>query len=56
MFRFRQARAFAAQLHRGVDKAFSESAINGDPITNFLTDFAIGNDMRSCAPPTDLAN
>ena len=49
-------RAFAAQLHRGVDKAFSESAINGDPITNFLTDFAIGNDMRSCAPPTDLAN
>jgi hypothetical protein len=49
-------RDFAAELHRGLDKPFTESAINGDPITNFLTDFAIGNDMRSCAPPTDLAN
>ena len=49
-------RDFADQLRRGENKPFSEAEIDGSPITNFLTDFAIGNDMRSCAPPTDLAN
>ena len=49
-------RDFADQLRRGQNKPFAETEIDGSPITNFLTDFAIGNDMKSCAPPTDLAN
>jgi hypothetical protein len=49
-------RVFADQLRRGQNKPFAEAEIDGSPITNFLTDFAIGNDMTSCAPPTDLAN
>jgi hypothetical protein len=48
-------REFAAGLRDGRNEAFSETALDGIPISEKLEVFAGDNDMPACAPPHDLA-
>ncbi len=43
--------AYAAQLRDGVDGPFTETAVDGLPITERIETFAGDNEMPSCAPP-----
>lgn len=43
--------AYAARLRAGEDVAFSETAVDGVPITERIETFAGDNRMPSCAPP-----
>lgn len=47
--------AYVDQLRRGDGSVFSETQINGSPISNFLGDVARQNEMPSCQAPLDLA-
>jgi hypothetical protein len=47
---------YVAALRSGDGGGFSETEINGSPITNFLGDLARQNEMPSCQAPLDLAN
>jgi hypothetical protein len=49
-------RAFTARLRDGDNEPFTETAVDGIPISEKLEQFAGDNDMPSCAPPHDLAN
>lgn len=43
--------AYAAQLRGGTDGPFTETAVDGLPITERIETFAGDNEMPSCAPP-----
>ncbi len=43
--------AYAEQLRAGTDGPFTESAVDGLPITERIETFAGDNEMPSCAPP-----
>jgi hypothetical protein len=47
-------RQFAAALRAGENEPFTESAVDGIPISEKLTHFAQDNHMPDCAPPVDL--
>lgn len=47
-------RAYTAHLHAFDLQPYRETAVDGGPVTNVLTDFAIVNEMRACAPPDEL--
>ncbi len=47
-------RAFTERLREADNSAFTETAIDGIPITEKLEVFATDNEMPSCAPPHDL--
>ena len=47
-------RAYSERLRNGEDVPFSETAIEGIPISERIERFANDNDMSSCSPPTDL--
>jgi hypothetical protein len=47
-------REFAADLRTGKNEAFSETAVDGIPISDKLSVFAGDNLMPECAPPSDL--
>lgn len=47
-------RAYAERLRRGETVAFSETAVEGIPISERIERFAVDNDMPTCAPPTDV--
>lgn len=47
-------RAYTDRLRAGEDVAFSQTAIDGIPITERLERFANDNDMPACAPPSDI--
>jgi len=47
-------RTYSERLRNGEDVPFSETAIEGIPISERIERFANDNDMSSCAPPTDL--
>ncbi len=49
-------RDFTARLRNGENKPFTETAVDGIPISEKLEQFAGDNDMPSCAPPQDLAS
>ena len=49
-------REFTARLRDGRNEPFTETAVDGIPISEKLEQFAGDNDMPSCAPPQDLAN
>jgi hypothetical protein len=49
-------RDFAALLREGRNEPFTETAVDGIPISEKLETFAGDNEMPSCAPPHDLAN
>ncbi|TPW11739.1 MAG: hypothetical protein FD127_3064 [Acidimicrobiaceae bacterium] len=47
-------RLYVEQL-RSLDlQPYTESAVDGGPVTNVITDFTIINEMRACAPPGEL--
>jgi len=47
-------RRYADELRSGRNVAFTETAVEGIPISDKLATFAGDNEMPSCAPPTDL--
>lgn len=47
--------AYVDQLRTGDGSVFSETQINGSPISNFIGDVARQNEMPSCQVPLDLA-
>ena len=42
---------YADQLRAGENVPFTETAVNGVPVTERLEKFALDNEMPSCAPP-----
>lgn len=48
-------REYTVQLREGDGSAFSETAVNGIPVSDRLRVFANDNEMPSCAPPYDLS-
>ena len=42
---------YAERLRRGEDGPFTETAVNGIPITERIETFAGDNEITSCAPP-----
>lgn len=42
---------YAERLRRGEDGPFTETAVNGIPITERIETFAADNEMSSCGPP-----
>ena len=47
-------RAYADVLRTGRNEPFTETAVDGIPISDKLERFAGDNEMPSCAPPIDL--
>jgi hypothetical protein len=47
-------RVYTAQLRSGVNEAFVETVVGGGPVTNVITDFTSGNNIKACAPPADV--
>ena len=43
--------AYAERLRNGENVAFTETAVNGVPITERIETFAGDNEMPSCSPP-----
>ena len=33
---------------------YGETLVDGGPVTNLLTDFAVVNEIPACAPPNEL--
>lgn len=48
-------RTFTDRLREGRNDPFTETAVDGIPISEKLEQFAGDNEMPSCAPPQDLA-
>ena len=48
-------RAYAERLREGDDDPFTETAVDGLPVSDRLRVFANDNRMPSCAPPNDLS-
>lgn len=48
-------RSFTAMLRDGRNEPFSETEVGGSPVGSVLIDFATGNNVRACLPPSDLA-
>jgi hypothetical protein len=48
-------RSFTATLRDGQNEPFSETEVGGSPVGSVLIDFATGNDVEACLPPSDLA-
>ena len=49
-------RQFADVLRTGVNDPFTETAVDGIPISEKLECFAADNEMPTCAPPIDTSN
>jgi hypothetical protein len=47
-------RRFTSDLRAGVVESFSETAVDGIPITEKLAAFAGDNEMPTCSPPYDM--
>ena len=48
-------RSFADDLRSGVNLQFSETPVNGLPISEKISTFAAENEMSNCKPPLDLS-
>ena len=48
-------REYADRLRAGEDVPFSETALDGIPISDKVEVFAGDNEMPACAPPVDLS-
>lgn len=48
-------RDYTQVLRAGENPPFSESMIDGSPISEFINDFTVANRMKPCSAPTDLA-
>ena len=50
----RDRRRFTADLREGTTDPFTETAVDGIPITEKIETFAGDNEMPTCAPPFDM--
>jgi hypothetical protein len=51
---FADRRAYTARLRDLQLEPYFETAIDGTPVTNLLTDFSVVNRMPTCTPPNEL--
>lgn len=51
----RDRRAYTEVLRSGENPPFPESTIDGAPISEFINDFTVANEMKACSAPADLA-
>lgn len=51
---FSDRRAYTARLRDLQLEPYFETAVEGSPVTNLLTDFAVVNQMPTCSPPNEL--
>jgi hypothetical protein len=49
-------RAYTERLRAGSNEPYEETQVGGGPVSNVITDFTTANEIRSCAPPLDLAS
>jgi len=47
-------RAYTANLRQFKVVPYEETSVNGGPVTNVVTDFTSGNDIKACVPPGEL--
>jgi hypothetical protein len=47
-------REYTDRLRRYDDQPFREDVIKGGPVSDVLTDFTSGNDIKACAPPETM--
>ena len=48
-------RLYTEQLRQGRNEPFAESMVEDSPVSNYINDFAVGNEMTACRAPMDLA-
>ena len=48
-------RAYTEILRRNENPPFPETTIEGAPISEYINDFTVANEMKSCSAPADLA-
>jgi hypothetical protein len=48
-------RAYTDVLRGGENPPFPETTIDGAPISEFINDFTVANEMKACSAPADLA-
>ena len=48
-------RTYTHVLRQGENPPFPESTIDGAPISEYINDFTVANEMKSCSAPADLA-
>jgi hypothetical protein len=51
---FSDRRAYTARLRNLQLEPYFETPIDGSPVTNLLTDFAVVNQIPTCSPPNEL--
>ncbi len=47
-------RTYTAALDAGRLVSYEETSVDGGPVTNVVTDFTSGNDIKACVPPGEL--
>jgi hypothetical protein len=47
-------RAYTESLRKFVLTPYQETSADGGPVTNIVTDFTSGNDIKDCVPPGEL--
>ncbi len=48
-------RSFANDLRSGINEQFSETSVDGLPLSEKIATFAADNEMKFCKPPIDLS-
>lgn len=48
-------RAYTEVLRNGDNPPFPEATIDGAPISEYINDFTVANEMKACSAPADLA-
>ncbi len=48
-------RAYTVVLRNGDNPPFPEATIDGAPISEYINDFTVANEMKACSAPADLA-
>ena len=49
-------RTYTAALNEGRLVSYEETSVDGGPVTNVVTDFTSGNDVKACVPPGELGS
>jgi hypothetical protein len=47
-------RAYTAKLRSFENANYEETSVDGGPVTNVVTDFTSGNNIKACVPPGEL--
>jgi len=49
-------RAYTAKLRKFQLAPYEETSVDGGPVTNVVTDFTSGNNIKACVPPGELGS